>query len=212
MNESGVNESGVSESGVSESGLKLNLGCGHSRLDGWVNVDHFPGCNPDVVQNLESFPWPWPDNSVDQIYMSHVLEHLAADTSVFLRLMQEIYRVCRHNALLRVIVPHPRHDNFICDPTHVRAIIPGTLAMFSQVVNQEAIDNGWANTPLGIQTGVDLDLVNITIMLDKHWEERRRKGEFRDDEIEGLARQYNNVIDQFDMSIKIVKPGRVRPV
>lgn len=197
---------------VSAQGLRLNLGCGHSRIDGWINVDHFAGCKPDIVHNLEQFPWPWPDNSVSQIYMSHVLEHLGADTGVFIRIIQEIYRVCQPDALVRVIVPHPRHDNFLCDPTHVRVVMPGTFVMFSQAANQEAIDNGWANTPLGIQTGVDFDLMNVTVMLSGIWQEKFNNGEITNADIDNLAAQYNNVIDQFDMMLKVIKPGRGRLV
>jgi len=190
--------------------IKLNLGCGHSYRDGWVNVDHFAGCKPDIVQNLESFPWPWPDNSVDEIYMSHVMEHLGQETSVFLALMKEIYRVCRNGATLKVIVPHPRHDHFLSDPTHVRPITPGLISMFSQSLNQEAIDNGWANTPLGIQLGIDIEMTNITITLDPVWEERRQNGEITSQDIETLSRRYNNVVEQYDITAKIFKPGRAR--
>ena len=91
------------------SALKLNLGCGTRQLEGYLNVDMSPECNPDQVVDLEELPWPFEDNSTEQIVMSHVLEHLGADSKVFLGIMSELYRVCRHGALIQVIVPHPRH-------------------------------------------------------------------------------------------------------
>lgn len=191
-------------------GLRLNLGCGHSKLPGWINVDHFPGCQPDQVHNLEDFPWPWNDNSVSQMYMSHVLEHVGATTSVFIRILQEIYRVCAPDALVRVVVPHPRSDNFICDPTHVRPIMPGTFVMFSQAANQEVIDNGWSNTPLGIQTGIDLEILSVVITLEQYWQDELNAGEIAESDIDMLAFQYNNVITQFDITLQVKKPGRAR--
>ena len=54
-------------------GLRLNLGCGFKQLEGYVNVDRFG--NPDLKFDLETFPWPWLDNSVIEIKLIHILEH-----------------------------------------------------------------------------------------------------------------------------------------
>jgi len=56
--------------------LLLNLGCGFTKLDDYVNVDAFENCEPDVVHDLNQFPYPWKDESVDGILLSHTLEHL----------------------------------------------------------------------------------------------------------------------------------------
>ena len=55
--------------------MKLNLGCGNNKIDDWINVDKEEACNPDKVVDLEVFPWPWPDNGIDDIKLIHVLEH-----------------------------------------------------------------------------------------------------------------------------------------
>ena len=110
--------------------LKLNLGCGSKKLDGYLNVDKFG--EPDMVFDLETFPWPWEDSSVSKILLSHVLEHLGQDTDIYLNIIKELYRVCKNNAEILVIVPHPRHDTFMTDPTHVRPITVDGLIMFSK--------------------------------------------------------------------------------
>jgi hypothetical protein len=46
-------------------GLRLNLGCGMNRLDGYVNVDRQG--EPDLRHDLDVIPWPWPDDSVSEI-------------------------------------------------------------------------------------------------------------------------------------------------
>ncbi|HEV7393411.1 MAG TPA: methyltransferase domain-containing protein, partial [Burkholderiales bacterium] len=96
--------------------MKLNLGCGYNKLEGYINVDSQPACAPDKVVDLEHFPWPFPDNSVDKIMMTHVLEHLGADKQTFFGIIKELYRVCKPAATVHIIVPHPRHDTFIGDP------------------------------------------------------------------------------------------------
>src|SRR6185295_19995878 len=94
-------------------GLRLNLGCGAKRLPGYVNVDKFG--EPDVKLDLEVFPWPWATGSVGEILLVHVLEHLGHDPAVYLRIVQEMYRVCVPDARVRIVVPHHRHDFFFSD-------------------------------------------------------------------------------------------------
>ena len=53
--------------------MKLNLGSGSKILKGYVNVDKFQYYNPDVVHDLEKFPYPFKDNS------DEILEYLEAD-------------------------------------------------------------------------------------------------------------------------------------
>src|SRR5436189_263389 len=47
--------------------MKLNLGCGFNRVDGYWNVDKEPQCKPDQCVDLERFPWPWSDNSILEV-------------------------------------------------------------------------------------------------------------------------------------------------
>ena len=47
--------------------LRLNLGCGMKRIDGYLNVDRFG--EPDLRHDLEVVPWPWPDDSVNEILL-----------------------------------------------------------------------------------------------------------------------------------------------
>ncbi|KKK54869.1 hypothetical protein LCGC14_3080370, partial [marine sediment metagenome] len=52
--------------------MKLNLGCGPKKMDGYTNVDKYAVFKPDIIQDLEKFPWVFEDNSVDEIVMHHV--------------------------------------------------------------------------------------------------------------------------------------------
>lgn len=76
-------------------GLKLNLGGGDVDIPGYENVDRKFG--------KEVFPLAYPDNSADEIYASHVLEHFPmADVP---KVLAEWVRVLKPGGRLRVSVP-----------------------------------------------------------------------------------------------------------
>lgn len=110
--------------------ILLNLGSGGKKLPGYVNVDSNSEENPDVVCDLGTETWPWEDSSVDGAVCSHVLEHLPG--GCFFHFLRELYRVCRAEAVVELYLPHPRHDIFLNDPTHCRAVTVGTMCMFSK--------------------------------------------------------------------------------
>src|SRR5438128_1961143 len=94
--------------------LRLNLGSGQNPKPGYINVDK--SGSPDLKWDLEQFPWPWEDSSVDEIQLIRVLEHLGESTATFFKIIQELYRVCKNGAIIDIAVPHPRHDDFLGDP------------------------------------------------------------------------------------------------
>lgn len=95
--------------------VKLNLGCGEKYLDGYINCDIVKGLKKDRYVNLNKFPYPFPTNYADEIWMDMVLEHLDDLVAV----MNELHRILKHNAFLKIIVPYAKSDWAIQDPTHI---------------------------------------------------------------------------------------------
>lgn len=93
---------------------RLNLGCGHKYLSGAINLDVTPSTNPDLVHDLNQRPWPFPDNHFREVLAYDVIEHLEH----FIPTLEEIHRVCREGAVVRVTVPHFSCANAFTDPTH----------------------------------------------------------------------------------------------
>ena len=81
---------------------KLNLGCGFDKLDGYINIDNRSECSPDVVFDLNIFPYPFETNTFSEIIMDHVIEHLDDPLLV----LQEIYRISAPEAKIYLNCPH----------------------------------------------------------------------------------------------------------
>ncbi|HVC12183.1 MAG TPA: hypothetical protein VNE59_11135 [Burkholderiales bacterium] len=187
--------------------LRLNLGCGANRMAGWVNVDREASLAPDQVVDLERFPWPWPDDSADEVLLNHVLEHLGATPAGFIGVMKELWRVCRGGARIQVNVPDPRHDDFLGDPTHVRPVTLDTLGLFSQRFNREALAAGGPNTPLGLIHGVNFEVEEHERVLDEPWRARCAAGELDGEALERALRHYVNVVREHRFRLVALKPG-----
>jgi len=80
--------------------MKLNLGCGDKKRTGYVNVDKCGA--PDFVQDLSVFPWPWADDSVDEVFSEHFLEHVQDYEKTIL----EIHRILKPGGVIWFRVPH----------------------------------------------------------------------------------------------------------
>jgi predicted SAM-dependent methyltransferase len=56
--------------------MKLNIGCGEQKLEGFINIDSYEGAKPDLLHDITQCSLPYADNSVDAIYCIHNIEHI----------------------------------------------------------------------------------------------------------------------------------------
>mgnify|MGYP001170916011 CR=1 FL=1 len=105
---------------------KLHLGCGHKIKEGWINHDiaDLPGV--DLVHDLNQYPWPIDDNTIDEVFAKDVLEHLPN----LIRVMEEIYRITKPGAKVYIEVPYWNSWEAITDPTHVTQFNEYTFTFF----------------------------------------------------------------------------------
>ena len=80
----------------------LNLGCGQTYHEDWVNVDFRPQ-PPQVVGYDLSLGIPFPDDLFDVVYHSHIIEHFPRATAA--AFMRECWRVLRPGGILRLAAP-----------------------------------------------------------------------------------------------------------
>ena len=112
---------------------KLNIGCGMTITDGWINIDNSPAIKlansplkysivkllgllkPEQISNIEwnkanRITWGdatkkllFRDAEVDCIYTSHMLEHFSREAAK--KFLKEAFRVLAVGGVLRVVVP-----------------------------------------------------------------------------------------------------------
>jgi len=93
----------------------LQLGSGMTtKLKNTVNVDINPQTRPDVVWDLNSFPYPFMSDSFDTVTALSILEHLKD----FFAVMGEIHRISKPGASVFILVPHFSSAAGFTDPTH----------------------------------------------------------------------------------------------
>jgi len=111
-----------------EPNMKLNLGAGTDKKEGWINTDR--------EIDLNKFPYPWKSNSADEILMSNVLEHLLYPTIA----IAECWRILKPNGKLTVIVPWYRGIGAYADIDHMHFFYDESMGKFLEgrdIVNYE---------------------------------------------------------------------------
>ncbi len=81
---------------------RINFGCGQFPRPGWINVDNDARANPDVRLDLDVFPYPFDSGTADEIFASHVLEHLRHPFAT----MAEFARILKPGGVATIRVPH----------------------------------------------------------------------------------------------------------
>lgn len=93
----------------------LDLGCGpFGKIDGSIGLDILNAPHVDVVHDLDVYPYPFDDDTFDQIEMSHIIEHILQPSKA----MDEIHRMSRPDALVRIVTPHYTSQLSYGDLTH----------------------------------------------------------------------------------------------
>jgi SAM-dependent methyltransferase len=97
--------------------VRLNLGCGHDILPGWVNVDASDQLGPGVeVWDLDEREWPFETGSAEEIRGIDIYEHVWDPVGF----MIECHRVLRPGGVLRLQTSYWQCVDAYTDPTHKR--------------------------------------------------------------------------------------------
>lgn len=107
--------------------LKLNIGCGDTLLDGYVNIDTRE--REGVLYRNVLRGIPYSDGVVDEIYSENFLEHVPQVDVIWL--MNEMWRVLKVGGTAHHLIPEAGTVLFNQDPTHLSHWIFETFTYFT---------------------------------------------------------------------------------
>lgn len=96
--------------------MKIYLGAGSHRLEGFTHIDIVPLPGIDYVCDITK-GLPFEDNSIDEVYSQDFLEHIPQDKAVFV--INEICRVLKPGGRMEHKVPNAGTRNDFASPTHL---------------------------------------------------------------------------------------------
>jgi hypothetical protein len=108
--------------------VKLDIGCGQNKAEGFTGIDWKAGPGVDIVHDLTTFPWPLDNNSVSEARCIHYVEH----TPDLISFMNELYRILAPSATCTIMAPYYSSIRAWQDPTHVRAISEASFLYFNR--------------------------------------------------------------------------------
>jgi len=99
-----------------EKELKLNLGCGAKKLEGYVNIDKNSKYDPDVLVDIEVDGLPYERETCDLVVAKDFLEHILPENTIFV--IEEIWRVLKIDCEFEHYTPSTDGRGAFQDPTH----------------------------------------------------------------------------------------------
>lgn len=177
--------------------LKVEVGCGAHKREGYLRCDIAESVGPDLVFNAEKDKWPLEDNSVDEVLSNNLCEHLR-DLDHYMR---EAWRVLKADGKLSILTPYFKHKGAVADPDHVRFFCEDSMMFYSKMClgsDGRPVDRG----------AVDFDTTLITFNFDQKLLEK--VGVSVEDAFKGLDKNlYWDCVDFLRYDLKKVYPLRI---
>ena len=108
--------------------MKLNIGCGNKKINGYIGVDKFKCHAADYICDVENEKLPFEENSITSIILDNVIEHFYDIPKV----IDELVRVSQKGANIKIITPHFSSLSSWIDPTHIHHLSYFSLDHFEK--------------------------------------------------------------------------------
>jgi len=109
----------------------VDIGCGANKAgEHFFGIDYRALPGVDLVQDLEKFPWKVPSESFNTAVSSHVIEHINPAQGVFIKFMNEAWRILKPEGEFIIGAPYATSVGMFRDPTHCNFINEETWSYF----------------------------------------------------------------------------------
>lgn len=104
---------------------------------GWTGIDVAKTEAADIVHDLNIYPWPFADESVDKARCSHYVEHIPHDIAGydldgFILFGNELGRIMKPGGQVEIWTPYYSSRRAFQDPTHRRFICENSFLYFNR--------------------------------------------------------------------------------
>ncbi len=106
--------------------MKLDIASGQNKQAGFIGIDIMP--SSDIVHDLNIYPWPIENDSVEEAVCSHFVEHV----DDLIKFMNELGRIMKVGAKCVITAPYYSSIRAWQDPTHKRAISEASFLYYNK--------------------------------------------------------------------------------
>lgn len=119
---------GILKNGKSHNeSVKLDLGCGKQKKEDFIGLDIKAMPGVDIVCDITK-GISLQNNSVQYVIADNLMEHIGDE---FIDVMNDIWRICKPEAIVKIIVPGVHTSAAFQDPTHKRFFVQETFDYFN---------------------------------------------------------------------------------
>ena len=168
--------------------LRLDLGCGNNKKEGFLGVDFSNECDADIIHNLDIYPYPFEDSTVSEIFCSHFFEHVGSTKNF----MEECWRMLQSGGVLDIIVPYYTSLRATQDFTHKNFISENSFLYF----NKNWIDQ---NKLQHYNIDCNFSIDNVRYFYAPEWSTRSVEAQ------EWARKHYWNVVLDIQVTLRAIK-------
>lgn len=177
---------------------KIEIGSGGRSRKGFIGIDivQLPGV--EIVADVDKEGIPLLDNSVEHLYSSHTFEHFVNFDFV----MSEVWRVCKHEALIELKTPYLTNTVSLSNPFHKTHLTEYTFLFYGdqriklpKEIGGYGLQHGTANE----QTPVRFRQEKVEYIYNPPWHAKSDK------EKDFARRHYLNVVRDIHFILRPIK-------